>query len=197
MRPGPTAATVRGDPVLCRTDRGLRRRCTRLVDVVAGCLAGDCAGSWLAAVASTTNSTSRIQRRQRTGNSRRLQQVGAEQPPQIVEAKSVGRGDAQRLAARLHPHAAAEPDRKSFLHRPRLPARGCTADTISVSSLVTSLPPLAPMPSATTIADIRGSFSRLREDPQSAAGAAAPWWRYASRADCRTRLSVVSCGGRS
>jgi hypothetical protein len=48
-------------------------------------------------------------------DARGFDQVGAKDAPQIFQAKSIGRGDAQRLAAWLHPHAAAEPDRKSFL----------------------------------------------------------------------------------
>jgi hypothetical protein len=48
----------------------------------------------------------------------RFRQVRAENPLQEVEAKTVGRGDAQRRAARLHPHAAAEPDRMSFFTDP-------------------------------------------------------------------------------
>jgi hypothetical protein len=44
-----------------------------------------------------------------------LNEVCPKSPPQVVESKNVGRGDAQRLAAWLHPHAAAEPDLKTIL----------------------------------------------------------------------------------
>ena len=45
---------------------------------------------------------------------RDFREVGRETPAADSRGEKVGRGDAQRRAARLHPHAAAEPDRISF-----------------------------------------------------------------------------------